>query len=41
MAWLAGDDPIKMQAFEQMALLEYLLLLDKKIGELLKQPFRK
>ena len=37
MVWLAQDDPLKLQAFEQMPMLEYLLLLDKKIGDVLKQ----
>lgn len=37
MRWLADGDPIKMQAFEHMALLEYMLLLDSHIGEVLKQ----
>lgn len=37
MAWLAQDDPLKLRAFEQMPMLEYLLLLDKKIGDVLKQ----
>lgn len=33
MCWLAGDDPVKIQALERMPLLEYLILLDKKIGD--------
>lgn len=37
MCWLAGDDPMKLKAFEQVALLEYLLLLNKKIGDVLKE----
>lgn len=37
MRWLSQGDPIKLQAFEQMAMLEYLLLLNEHIGEVLKQ----
>jgi hypothetical protein len=40
MVWLANDDPIRMQAFEQMPMIEYLLLLDKKVGELYKSSAR-
>ena len=37
MRWLAQGDPIKLQAFEQMAIIEYLLLLDSHIADVLKQ----
>lgn len=36
MCWLAGDDPLKIQALEKMPLLEYFLLLDKKLLDIKK-----
>lgn len=37
MCWLAGNDPLKLQAFEKMPLLEYFLVLDKHISDLNKE----
>jgi len=37
MCWLAGDDPLKVEAFSKMPLIEYFLMLDKKITEVKKQ----
>jgi hypothetical protein len=36
MCWLAGDDPLKIQALEKMPIIEYFILLDKKINEMKK-----
>jgi hypothetical protein len=30
---MAGDDPVKIREFEKMPVLEYLMILDKKIAE--------
>lgn len=36
LCWLAGDDPMKMEGYNKMPLLEYFMLLDKKIAEIRK-----
>jgi hypothetical protein len=36
LCWLAGDDPLKIQALEKMAIIDYFLLLDKKIADVKK-----
>lgn len=36
MRWLADGDPLKMQAFEQMPLIEYLMLLDQHVDDVQK-----
>lgn len=36
MCWLAGNDPLKIQALEKMPVIEYFLLLDTKIKEMKK-----
>lgn len=36
MLWLAGDDPLRIAALEKMGILEYFLLLDKKITDINK-----
>lgn len=33
---MAGDDPVKIQALEKMPVLDYFLLLDKKLNEMKK-----
>jgi hypothetical protein len=38
--WLANEDPIRMQAFEEMPMLEYLMLLNQRIEDLLKESSR-
>lgn len=35
--WLGDDDVIKIKALEKMPLLDYFLLLDKKINEMKKE----
>jgi hypothetical protein len=30
MAWLAGDDPVRLSAYERMPMVEYYILLNKK-----------
>jgi hypothetical protein len=37
MCWLAGNDPLKIQAFDKMPLLDYFIILDRKISETKKQ----
>jgi hypothetical protein len=37
LCWMATDDPLKIQALEKMPLLEYFLLLDKRLGDIKKQ----
>jgi hypothetical protein len=36
LCWLADNDPLKIQALEKMPLLDYFLLLDKKLKDLKK-----
>jgi hypothetical protein len=36
LCWVAEYDPIRIRAFEQGPLMEYLLLLDKKISDQLR-----
>ena len=38
--WLAGDDPVKINELDRLSALEYFLLLDKKIAEVLAQQSR-
>lgn len=33
MCWLAGDDPVKIKEFDKMGLLDYFILMDKKISD--------
>jgi hypothetical protein len=33
MCWLADNDPMKLEGFNKMPVLEYWFLLDSKIGE--------
>ncbi|MBA3830085.1 MAG: hypothetical protein H0X33_14180 [Taibaiella sp.] len=33
MCWLAGDDPGKMANFEKLPVLEYFMILDKKLAD--------
>lgn len=37
---MAGDDPVSIEAFGKMPMLEYFLLLDKKIREVKKEMAR-
>ena len=37
MLWAAGDDPIRFDALMRMPLIEYYILLDKKISDVKKQ----
>lgn len=34
---MADDDPVKIEAFGKMSLIEYYMILDKKIGEMKRQ----
>lgn len=33
LVWISGGDPVKIKGFERMPIIDYLLILDKKIGE--------
>jgi hypothetical protein len=37
MWWLANEDPVRLKEFEKMDILGYMFLLDKKIGDILKE----
>lgn len=37
MKWLADDDPVKIEAFSRMPLIEYWAILDDKIEQIKKQ----
>jgi hypothetical protein len=37
MWWVAGDDPVKVDALSKMPLLEYFMVVDKKLGDLKRQ----
>lgn len=37
MLWLADEDPIKLDALSRMPLLEYFMLLDKRVRTVRKQ----
>ncbi len=37
MAWLAGDDPVKLSAYEKMPMVEYYVLLNKKNDDIQSQ----
>ena len=34
---MADDDPVKIEAFEKMPVLDYFIMLDKRITDLRKQ----
>lgn len=36
MWWVAEDDPIRFEKLQIMSMMEYLFLLNKKIGDALK-----
>lgn len=40
MYWLAGDDPLKIEAFDKMPIIDYFMLLDKKISDTKKELSR-
>jgi hypothetical protein len=33
MCWMAGDDPVRINAYEQMPLIEYWAMLNKRVAE--------
>lgn len=37
LCWLAGDDPVKIEQFQKMPIVDYYAILDKKIEWVLKQ----
>jgi len=37
---MAGDDPGKIEQFSKMAMLEYFIILDRKIAESRKQALK-
>lgn len=36
MCWMGGDDAVKIKALERIPLIEYFLLLDKKLVDMKK-----
>lgn len=34
---MASDDPTKLEALDKMSTIDYLILLDKKMGDLIKK----
>lgn len=40
MCWLANDDPLKIEAFDKMPMLDYFIMLDKKISDMKKELSR-